>query len=330
MRAFIYQTILDAIKEEISIHPEYADLHYHYAILLIMKGDWVEARQSLRKSLSINPHYQAALEVEKDLKNWAAKDINEEKIQQNPPQWLSDAHITAARYYAQCGDIKDAETALQKAYSLTKDKALYSYHCGLLYESRGLLQQAETYLKKAISLEIECCNPYLVLSQIFALEDKWDEAKKTLEEALQKFPHYPDLHYQYGVLLMQEGNLEGAIKEIRKAIKGNPDYLFAHYQLGNLLIQKGEAQGAVEEYKTVIALGLKESQIYMDLASAQLMGDMEPEAEKTAKEAMLVDASNPEPCRFLEVLYRIRGDHKLADYYNLEKLKREEHYLARR
>jgi tetratricopeptide (TPR) repeat protein len=330
MRAFIYQNILEALKDEIAVHPEYADLHYHYAVLLIMKGDWAEGRQSLRNSLKINPRYQNALEVEKDLKSWAAKDINDEKMEQNVPLWLSDAHITAARYYAQCGDIKDAESALQKAYSLTQDKALYSYHCGLLYESRGLLQQAETYLKKAISLEIECCNPYLVLSQILALEDKWEEAKKILKEALLNFPHYPDLHYQYGVLLMQEGDLDGAIKELRRAVKINPDYLFAHYQLGNLLIQKGEAQGAVEEYKMVMDLGLKESQIYMDLASAQLMGDMEPEAEQTAKEAMLVDSSNPEPCRFLEVLYRIRGDHKLADYYNLEKLKREEHNVARR
>ncbi len=330
MHGFIYQHILEALKEEIVSHPDYADLHYQYAILLAMNGLFLEARQALHKSLKINPHYQAALEAERELKKLTSSNIAEEKILQNPPRWFCEGHLTAARYYAQYGEIQEAESALQKAYTLSKDKALYSYHCGLLYESRGLLNQAETYLRKAISLEIECCNPYLVLSQILALEDKWDEAKNCLIEALNHFPKYPDLHYHFGILLMQEGDVTGAIKELKKAIKLNPEYLFAHYQLGNLLIQTGNAKEAVDEYHVVMELGLKESQIYMDLASAQLMGDMEQAAEKTAKEALMIDPGNPEPCRFLEVFYQLKGQNDLAEYYHQEKQKREAEYFSKK
>ena len=77
-------------------------------------------------------------------------------------------------------------------------------------------------------------------------------ARNLIEQALALDASNPDVHVITGGLLMEEGNLEGAIAEYRTAIRLKPDDANAHNSLGGALYLKGDLDGAIVEHRTAI------------------------------------------------------------------------------
>lgn len=79
-------------------------------------------------------------------------------------------------------------------------------------------------------------------------------ARSLIEQALALDASNPGVHVRMGVLLSEEGNLEGAIAEFRTVIRLEPDDVRAHNSLGIALETKGDLEGAIVEYRTAIHL----------------------------------------------------------------------------
>ena len=60
---------------------------------------------------------------------------------------------------------------------------------------------------------------------------------KEIEKEIQVHPDYADLHNQMGLLLMMEGDQEGAEREFVLAIRLNPKYREAALHLGYLYLE---------------------------------------------------------------------------------------------
>ncbi len=73
-----------------------------------------------------------------------------------------------------------------------------------------------------------------------------------IEQALALDASNPDVHVFTGVLLMEEGNLEGAIAEYRTAIRLKPDDDVAHVYLGSTLYMQGDLNSAIAEHRTAL------------------------------------------------------------------------------
>jgi len=57
-----------------------------------------------------------------------------------------------------------------------------------------------------------------------------------------------------GRRLLQAGDVEGAISQFRAAINSAPNYAAAHFQLGMALRQQGQIEEAEREFKQAVAL----------------------------------------------------------------------------
>ncbi len=72
------------------------------------------------------------------------------------------------------------------------------------------------------------------------------------KDCVKKSPYKPRQHYNLGVVLARNGNLDQAIEHYRTALKLKPDYSAAYYNLGNALARKGDAESAIYNYRKAL------------------------------------------------------------------------------
>jgi tetratricopeptide (TPR) repeat protein len=126
-------------------------------------------------------------------------------------------------------------------------------------EEERLILKIDLLVKRGkIEKAIETCpeNPDL-LSQMagsFAMQDHI-MAGKFLRKMVEKFPHHGRSHYNLGLYLRENGEIERAEKEYRRCIELDPAYLDAYINLGNILHIKGKNEEAEKILNKGIELG---------------------------------------------------------------------------
>ncbi|MGH6801779.1 MAG: tetratricopeptide repeat protein, partial [Methyloceanibacter sp.] len=101
-------------------------------------------------------------------------------------------------------------------------------------------------------------------------------ARSLIEQALALDPSEPGAHHSMGVLLAEEGDLDGAIAAYRTALRLKPDYAVAHNNLGLALKAKGDLDGAIAAYRTALRLQPEDAVAHHNLGFAlTTKGDLE-------------------------------------------------------
>ncbi len=72
--------------------------------------------------------------------------------------------------------------------------------------------------------------------------------------ALERHPHYAELHYNLGLCLMVLGEVDQAEHELREAVRLKPDWALAENALAQALVEQDRLAEAVEHYRRAIAL----------------------------------------------------------------------------
>ncbi len=93
--------------------------------------------------------------------------------------------------------------------------------------------------------------------------------KEKLEEAININPTEPTLHYNVGVMNMEQNNIEGAIKCFEKAIELKPDYADAYNNIGAAIIEKAapiieEMNNSLSDFDKYDKLQAKQFEIYKE------------------------------------------------------------------
>ena len=109
------------------------------------------------------------------------------------------------------------------------------------------------------------------------------EIERGLEDiarALELAPDQWESLYVNGMLLYQAARHEEARLSLQKALQANPLSSLVHGGLGNVFVALGETRQAVEEYRAAINLDPEQPAYYLNLAIAyQKLGETELEAE---------------------------------------------------
>ena len=71
---------------------------------------------------------------------------------------------------------------------------------------------------------------------------------------LQKNPGCWMAHYNFGIVLSEQGEADQAIDHYRRAVDLRPDYAEAHYNLGRLLVKEGRLDDAIAHYERAAAI----------------------------------------------------------------------------
>jgi tetratricopeptide (TPR) repeat protein len=96
-------------------------------------------------------------------------------------------------------------------------------------------------------------------------EGDLDGAIQNYQEALRINPSMSDTHNNLGVALQAKGYLDPAIREYQAALRINPDYINAHINLGALLYMRGELDAAIDEYRKALLINPDDTDAHYNL-----------------------------------------------------------------
>ena len=114
---------------------------------------------------------------------------------------------------------------------------------------------AEKTLREAVSLNEPgdplAIQPYLVLAELLAGENKVDQAQQTLEDARSKLPDSLEMQRALGEVATAQGRFPEAVEHYQAALKKEPKDLCTHFGFGITLRKMGKGDEAAAEFDQV-------------------------------------------------------------------------------
>ncbi len=179
--------------------------------------------------------------------------------------------------------------------------------------ARNRLSEAIALDREAVRLDPHLYAAWLSLGLTQTLTGAFDDARRTYDEALSRFPAAPEIHHNYGLLEAETGNLPAAISRFERALALNPSLKQTRAMLARALCQSGRTKEGIGEYLAVLSATPNdvESRHLVAAAYAQL-GDW-GEAEKHLKRALELAPNSAATHLALSRIYAMQGDTASAE-----------------
>ncbi|MGQ9474209.1 MAG: tetratricopeptide repeat protein, partial [Candidatus Caldatribacteriaceae bacterium] len=147
---------------------------------------------------------------------------------------------------------------------------------------------ALSYLQKALNLNPEYVEAYLLLGRTYYEEDNIEEAEKAYSKAYELDPSSKEAQYfvqmvgkarlfgksayetyTQGYRSFSQGDLEGAEKYLKEAVRLNPGFKEAYYWLGRTLYERGKLEEAESVWEKILEIDPFNSQVRRFLDKTQ-------------------------------------------------------------
>jgi adenylate cyclase len=150
--------------------------------------------------------------------------------------------------------------------------------------------QATTCVKKAIALDKDNSDAYLILGKLHEIKREHNEAIAAAERAVVLNPNGADAYAGLGIILTLAGRPEEGVEFVKKAIRLNPippAYYFSH--LGVAYRVSGQYEEAITVYKKAIHNQPTYLFAHLGLAATYAYLGRRDEAHAEAAEVLKID-----------------------------------------
>ncbi len=159
----------------------------------------------------------------------AAEILQPVALQENEPE---AAYMLAVIYYQG----KKLDQAM--GFLGTIEREAREYEDSIYLQVRILMEQqqdeqAMTLLQQTLE-EKKTTSPalYTLLASLFMEQDQLQKAYAVLDKAIEEYPDRPDIYFEYGLLLEQDGKQELALKSMEKVLELDADHAEALNYIG--------------------------------------------------------------------------------------------------
>lgn len=168
------------------------------------------------------------------------------------------AHYFLARLLYTRNRFDEAIQESKATIALSPDFVRAYENLGLCYEGKDDPKQAEYWYREAIRRNSEAADktewPLLDLATLLIRNEKIEEARPLLEQALALNPGNAQSYLQMGILLEKSGDLQNALLQLHTAIKLDPKLASAYYRAARLCKKLGREQEAQHDFEKYAAL----------------------------------------------------------------------------
>lgn len=150
------------------------------------------------------------------------------------------------------GKAEEGEKSLDKALSIYPTYPQALYERGKLHLAQGKREEARQDFNAAIAVDAKLEQPYVQLTAIDYLEQKWDAALADSEKLLRLNPYdYPNVYMIRGIALMSNKQFDEAEKVLRNGLRQDMNNAFPglNHVLGAVLAEKQDFKGAADALK---------------------------------------------------------------------------------
>lgn len=205
----------------------------------------------------------------------------EESAMQSPNKARTHMNVGWSQYYA--GDFDNAEKAFLKVIEMdSEDKGAAFNNLGNIYRTRGNMEKAEHYYRKAMSID----------------------------------PELPDPRISLTAVLMQGNRLNEARQELLSLLQIDPKNAKAHTNLGTVYATLGDAANARKHYDAAVSLDPGESSSYLARARFLASLKLNQQAQQDVADALKISRDNPETMFQAATVFNELGQtDKALEYY---------------
>ena len=184
-------------------------------------------------------------------------------------------------------------------------------------ESQRFRELAEKTLRNAIDTD-KSIVAYTTLAKLIFAQDRFDEAKALLQEALsfctdQK--QLADIEVGLGLIAKKQEKIEQALHHFQRVRELNPDYEALWYNIGVLQEQLGQYEEAIASLRRNIEISPEQTAAYVELASIYLTQNTPSKARQVLQEGLEQDPEAPDLLAQLSIAYIQINDLRTAQKY---------------
>lgn len=186
-----------------------------------------------------------------------AIDVAKYSTSKSPNQvaaWETQAMVYRDIRSAVAGSGEWAVKSFEEALKLEPANPVFFTELGKLYLASEDIEKARDSFAKAIELKSDYIDALIQTALIYENEDNPDEAIKTLEDLVWKYPLNIDVRFQLGRLYFNENKVNDAITQFETIITLTPNHSNALYSLGIAYTKKGQTQKAISAFEKVLEL----------------------------------------------------------------------------
>ena len=191
----------------------------------------------------------------------------------------------------------DDKTESKKA-EIVRNIALIYTQLGRNDEALAAYRDARANNPEDVNLVLNEANLYYQMG-----DNAWDKFKELMSEAAEMAPDNADLHYNIGVISMEQGSIEEARKAYERAIEINPGYVNAQLNLSTTYVNEGNS--LIDEMNT---LGTSREDIVKYDELKKKKDELFGEGAKVLEDALKTNPDNQGILTQLKNIYGALGD----------------------
>lgn len=175
---------IPSFEEEIRVHPDSAEGHFHLGEAYLESGRNNEAIEAFKQALRIKPDYV-------------------------------EARLGLGFVYASIGRYDEAVEELKQVIRTFPDNPVAHLGLGLTYFQLGRFDEAIEALKQVTRLVPEDPMAYSMLGASYLKTGRYDGAREAFTQAIRIKPDFPGAHYGLGQTYLSLGDKASALDEYR-------------------------------------------------------------------------------------------------------------------
>ena len=305
---------IEQFKKAIEIDPKAITTHLNLAKVYVITGKNKEATKTLEKIITVNPDNLHARII---LANLYEKkgNIDEatkllEKVLEINPDYLPGYSL--ANLYFLKGKTDESIDLYNRAIQLDPENAILFISLALSYQQKENYAASKIYYQKAIELKSEIPSFKIMLTNVYAANEKYSKAKEQVE-SISTFTNDQKKAYlelldlcqldnekskqitlalNKAIYARQKGSFDLAIQECKKAVNIFPDNIIPKIILASAYLSANQSEEAIKVYTENIKTNPEFASSYYDLGKAYLLADKQDEAISMYQNVLDLDSKS--------------------------------------
>ncbi len=260
---------IDIMNEAVKADPRSYKPYMGFGVLYKKMGRKDKAIEKYSKALSFSPGnpdilFNLALVQESDPQ---AKIKTLKKVIEIQPN--AKHYAALGRAYVDLEQWDQALIFLKKAYDLDQNYLDISNDIGIVYEEKGMIDDAISEYQKEISKYPDNPKPWYNLGFLYRREKRYEKSIESYQKAVAVDPGYASAFYNIANIYFEDKkDYETAIYYYKEAIAADPSHSSAYYNMGNVYFHKKDYQESIKLYLKAVEIKPEFANGYYGLALA--------------------------------------------------------------
>ena len=243
---FVTEKKIPYLKAALRLDPVRASWRREYARVLELTGQGQEALAEITESVALDPRFSSHpyLLRAKELNDGVRAAVErgyQRALASHPDE--ETVHREAAFFYQAVERWAEASKAWERAAALSGDFAGYGNLAGFSAARAEDYDRAERLLRGAIESDPRDPRPYRTLAvEVFQPKERYDDARKILEEALRRVPRTKraDVYSGLGSVERARGDEKAAAEAFAAAARIGRGSVGHHWMAGHAFYEQGD------------------------------------------------------------------------------------------